>query len=217
MKWSRVTIVLFLAAMLMSAGISRENVEENIDLLEMAPQNVESVQKMGVYSDEFEAGQPGFLLVDGDLGASPNFFSPILDDPYENLKGIESLEQNCNRVNRTTAVSIVFLMKAVAVGVNVSGYAIVDQVDQWPLPQQIKDTVDFVFGREVAGNGSFWETLAALDGSPSGDDQAHNFLLYVFYNSMTDEMRELFISSDYRRSLVSVSYTHLTLPTKRIV
>ena len=203
-KWSRVTIALFLAAMLMSAGISRENVEENIDLLEMAPQNVESVQKMGVYSDEFEAGQPGFLLVDGDLRASPNFFSPILDDPYENLKGIESLEQNCNRVNRTTAVSIVFLMKAVAVGVNVSGYAIVDQVDQWPLPQQIKDVVDFVFGREVAGNGSFWETLAALDGSPSGDDQAHNFLLYVFYNSMTDEMRELFISSDYRRSLVYI-------------
>ena len=52
-KWSRVTIALFLVAMLMSAGISRENVEENIDLLEMAPQNVESVQKMGVYSDEF--------------------------------------------------------------------------------------------------------------------------------------------------------------------
>jgi predicted RND superfamily exporter protein len=204
LKWTRLTLVLFLAAMLMSAGISRDNVEENINLLEMAPQNVESVQKMAVYSDEFEAGQPGFLLVEGNLEASPNLFSPVLDDPYENLKGIEALEQNCNRVNRTTAVSIVFLMKAVAVGVNVSGQPIVDQVDQWPLPDQIKDVVGFIFGREVAGNGSFWETLAALDGSPSGDDQAHNFLIYVFYNSMTDEMRELFISSNYRRSLIYI-------------
>ncbi|MCS5534757.1 MAG: MMPL family transporter, partial [Candidatus Poseidoniales archaeon] len=131
-KWTRATIAVFMIAMLMSAGISRDNVEENIDLLQMAPQNVEAVQKMAVYSDEFEAGQPGFLMVEGDLGASPNLFAPVLDDPFDNLKGIEALEQNCNRVNRTTAVSIVFLMKAVAVGVNVSGQPLADQINQWP-------------------------------------------------------------------------------------
>jgi len=209
-KWSRVTIAVFMIAMLMSAGISRDNVEENIDLLEMAPKEgadgkpVDAVVKMEVYSDEFEAGQPGFLMVEGDLGASPNLFAPVLDDPFDNLKGIEALEQNCNRVNRTTAVSIVFLMKAVAVGVNVSGQPLVDVIDELPLPQEAKDLAALVFGREVAGNGSFWETLSALDGSPSGDDQAHNFLIYVFYNSMTDEMRELFISSSYRRSLIYI-------------
>ena len=210
-KWTRAPLALFAIAMLMSAGIpgisgigARENVEENIDLLQMAPQNVESVQKMGVYSDEFEAGQPGFLMVEGDLSASPNLFDPVLYDPFDKLKGIEALEQNCNRVNRTTAVSIVFLMKAVAVGVNVSGQPIVDQIDQLPLPQEAKDLAALVFGREVEGNGSFWETLSALDGSPSGDDQAHNFLLYVFYNSMTDEMRELFISSSFSRSLIYI-------------
>ena len=210
-KWTRAALAVFAIAMLMSAGIpgisgigARENVEENIDLLQMAPQNVESVQKMGVYSDEFEAGQPGFLMVEGDLSASPNLFDPVLYDPFDKLKGIEALEQNCNRVNRTTAVSIVFLMKAVAVGVNVSGQPIVDQIDQLPLPQEAKDLAALVFGREVEGNGSFWETLSALDGSPSGDDQAHNFLLYVFYNSMTDEMRELFISSSFSRSLIYI-------------
>jgi len=209
-KWSRVTIAVFMIAMLVSAGISRDNVEENIDLLKMAPKEgadgkpVDAVVKMEVYSDEFEAGQPGFLMVEGDLGASPNLFAPVLDDPFDNLKGIEALEQNCNRVNRTTAVSIVFLMKAVAVGVNVSGQPLVDVIDELPLPQEAKDLAALVFGREVAGNGSFWETLSALDGSPSGDDQAHNFLIYVFYNSMTDEMRELFISSSYRRSLIYI-------------
>jgi len=210
-KWTRAAIAVFAIAMLMSAGIpgitgigARENVEENIDLLEMAPQNVEAVKKMGVYSDEFEAGQPGFLMIEGDLRASPNLFDPVLHDPFDNLKGIEALEQNCNRVNRTTAVSIVFLMKAVAVGVNISGQPLVDQIDQLPLPQEAKDLAGLVFGREVEGNGSFWETLSALDGSPSGDDQVHNFLIYVFYNSMTDEMRELFISSGFSRSLIYI-------------
>ena len=211
-KWTRVALTVFAIAMLMSAGIpgisgvgARENVEENIDLLQMAPQNVESVQKMAVYSDEFEAGQPGFLMVEGDLSASPDLFDPVPDhDPFDKLKGIEALEQNCNRVNRTTAVSIVFLMKAVAVGVNVSGQPLVDVIDELPLPQEAKDLAALVFGREVEGNGSFWETLSALDGSPSGDDQAHNFLLYVFYNSMTAEMRELFISSSFSRSLIYI-------------
>ena len=210
-KWTRAAIAVFAIAMLMSAGIpgitgigARENVEENIDLLEMAPQNVEAVQKMGVYSDEFEAGQPGFLMVEGDLRASPNLFDPVLYDPFDNLKGIEALEQNCNRVNRTTAVSIVFLMKAVAVGVNISGQPIVDQIDQLPLPPEAKELASLIFDREVEGNGSFWETLSALDGSPSGDDQAHNFLIYVFYNSMTDEMRELFISPSFSRSLIYI-------------
>jgi hypothetical protein len=37
-----------------------------------------------------------------------------------------------------------------------------------------------------------------------GGQQAQNFLLYVFYNSLTDEMRELFISEDYSSSLIYI-------------
>tara|TARA_B100000700_G_scaffold60493_1_gene66123 strand:- start:1435 stop:4395 length:2961 start_codon:yes stop_codon:yes gene_type:complete len=210
-KWTKIALSLFIIAMIISAGFSRQNVEENIDLLEMAPSEgadgnpVMAVEKMGDYSNEFEAGQPGFLLIDdAKLSADPSIFDLTVNDPYDSLRGIEALEQNCNRVDQTTAVSIVFLMKAIAVGVNVSGQPIVDIIDEWPLPDQIKETLGFIFGREVAGNGSFWETLAALEGSPSGDDQAHNFLIYIFYNSMTTEMRELFISSDYDRSLIYI-------------
>tara|TARA_A100001037_G_scaffold5219_1_gene5150 strand:- start:4243 stop:7203 length:2961 start_codon:yes stop_codon:yes gene_type:complete len=210
-KWTKIALSLFIIAMIISAGFSRQNVEENIDLLEMAPSEgadgnpVMAVEKMGDYSNEFEAGQPGFLLIDdAKLSADPSLFDLTVNDPYDSLRGIESLEQNCNRVDQTTAVSIVFLMKAIAVGVNVSGQPIVDIIDEWPLPDQIKETLGFIFGREVAGNGSFWETLAALEGAPSGDDQAHNFLIYIFYNSMTTEMRELFISSDYDRSLIYI-------------
>ncbi|MBS65577.1 MAG: hypothetical protein CMA93_04575 [Euryarchaeota archaeon] len=222
-KWTKAALAVFIVAMIVSAGFSRENVEENIDLLEMAPSEgadglpVKAVQKMKTYSDEFEAGQPGFLLIDdAKLGADPSLLDVNMNDPYDSLKGIEALEQNCNRVNQTTAVSIVFLMKAIAVGVNVSGQSVVDLVEEWPLPDQIKDVVGFIFGREVAGNGSFWETLGALDGAPSGDDQAHNFLIYIFYNSMTIEMRELFISSDFQRSLIYIDMPFMDVKNTEI-
>ena len=205
-NWTKITLSVFLIAMLISAGINRTNVEENIDLLEMAPQDVEAVQKMKTYSDEFEAGQPGFLLIDADISASPNIINdPTLrNDPYENLKGIEDIESKCNTVNQTTAVSIVFLMKAIALSVNFSGDEVLDLLpDQ--TPDEIRDVAELLFDREAAGNGSFWWGLALLDQQEgNGGNEAQNFLIYVFYNSMTQEMRELFVESEYKRSLIYI-------------
>jgi predicted RND superfamily exporter protein len=212
-KWSKVTLVIFLSLMLLSAGYNRNNVEENIDLLKMAPKEgadglpVDAVVKMEVYSDEFEAGQPGFLLVEADIRADPelNLAGFTAEHPYANLEGIEKLEGNCNNVENATAVSIVFLMKAIAVGVNVSGTPISDIIEDQPLPEPIKELADLIFNRGQSGNVSFWTVLDTLDAQEDdGGRQIQNFLLYVFYNSMTDEMRELFISSDYQRTLIYI-------------
>jgi predicted RND superfamily exporter protein len=209
-KWSRVTLALFLTLMLISAGYNRQNVEENIDLLKMAPNEVEAVQKMAVYSDEFDAGQPGFLLVEANIQAEPEFgiASITAEHPYANLEGIENLEAKCNDVENATAVSIVFLMKAIAVGVNVSGNEILDQIPEevWDLtPEPIKEVAELIFDREQSGNVSFWTILDSLDAQEDdGGRQVQNFLIYVFYNSMTEEMRELFISPDYQRTLIYI-------------
>ena len=206
-RWSRITIALFLTMMLISAGYNRQHVEENIDLLKMAPNEVEAVQKMDVYSTEFEAGQPGFLLVEADIRAEPELGIGTItaDHPYANLEGIENLEAKCNDVENATAVSIVFLMKAIAVGVNVSGSPINDIIDDTPLPEPIKEIAEIIFDREQSGNVSFWTLLDTLDAQEDdGGRQAQNFLLYVFYNSMTEEMRELFISTDYQRTLIYI-------------
>tara|TARA_B100001123_G_scaffold146292_1_gene169713 strand:- start:1656 stop:4619 length:2964 start_codon:yes stop_codon:yes gene_type:complete len=206
-KWSKITLAIFLMLMLVSAGYNRQNVEENIDLLKMAPNEVEAVQKMDVYSQEFEAGQPGFLLVEADIRAEPEigFSSITADHPYANLEGIENLETRCNDVENATAVSIVFLMKAIAVGVNVSGTPINDIIDDTPLPEPIKEVAELIFDREQSGNVSFWTILDTLDAQEDdGGRQVQNFLLYVFYNSMTEEMRELFISPDYQRTLIYI-------------
>ena len=206
-NWSKLTISVFVVLILISTGISRPNVDENIDLLEMAPQDVDAVKKMKTYSDEFEGGQPGFLLISGDISASAAIFNDPtqLNDPYDNLRGIEELEAKCNTVDQTTAVSIVFLMKAIAVGVDVSGTPIsdfVDDIDQ--LPDPAKDVAHLLFDRGVSGNGSYWWSLALLDQQPTGGTEAQNFLIYVFYNSMTKEMRDFFISEDYQRSLIYI-------------
>ena len=203
-KWTKVTLALFIIAMVFSAGISRENVESNLDLLEMAPQDVDAVQKMKTYSDEFESGQPGFLKISEDIEATAEITDLTAKDPFSGLEAIEKLEGQCAEVDQVTAVSIVFLMKAIAVSVNFSGAPIADLIDETPAPQPIKDVGHLIFDNEQSGNASFWRTLDTLDAQELGGQQAQNFLIYVFYNSLTDEMRELFISSDYSSSLIYI-------------
>jgi len=209
-KWSKITLSIFLIFVLISAGISRTNVEENIDLLKMAPQNVDAVQKLGTYSDEFNGGQPGFLLIETDISADPSLFSDpsLLGDPYSNLEGMEELESKCNQVESTTALSVVFLMKAIAVGINVSGTPINDLIEDLPLPDPIDEPVgevaDILFNNSRSGNVSFWGALDLLDAQETGGVQAQNFLIYVFYNSLSLEMREFFISPDFQSSLIYI-------------
>jgi predicted RND superfamily exporter protein len=206
-NWTKLTLSVFLIAMLVSAGISRPNVEENVDLLEMAPEGVGAVDKMKTYSTEFEAGQPGFLLIDADVSASPEIFNTNFDsnDPYDALVGIEELEEKCNQVNQTTAVSIVFLMKAIAVGVDLDGDPINEPIQDNPIvPEQIKELSAIIFDRNVSGNGSFWWSLAVLDQQDAGSIESQNFLINVFYNSLTLEKRNLFISEDYTQSLIYI-------------
>ena len=203
-NFSAVALAFFLILMLVSAGINRPNVEENIELLEMAPEEEIAVQKMKTYSTEFDAGQAGFVRVTGDISADPTFDTGV-GDPYDKLQGIDQLEGSINLVNQTTAVSVVFLMKSISVSVNVSGYPILEIIDDSPAPDPVKDAAGLVFGREATEDATFWEALQTLDAQDdSGGRQTQNFLLYVFYNSLTDETRELFISSDFQKSMIYI-------------
>ena len=96
-------------------------------------------------------------------------------------------------------------MKAIGVGVNVTGTPIYDLINGTGiLPDPINDVAQLIFDNEQSGNVSFWSAMNYLDLQDTGGVQAQNFLIYVFYNSMTDEMRGLFMSSDYKRSLIYI-------------
>ena len=49
------------------------------------------------------------LLVEADISSDPEIAGQESSDPYENLANLELLENRSNNVDRTTAVSIVFL------------------------------------------------------------------------------------------------------------
>ena len=202
---NKAVIGFFILLVLISATVGRVNVEENIDLLGMAPENEAPVQKMKQYSSDFDAGQIGMVLIHAKVSGDTNDQDTGNDDPAENLKRIDQLEAKLNTVQNASAVSIVFLMKSTGIAPTVSGTQIYDFVNATPLPDDITETVGVLLNREVTVDASFWDLLTQPDnyGLP-GTTQSQIFLLNVFYASITDETREIFINSEYDRTLIYV-------------
>lgn len=211
-KWNYAVIAVFMVAILVSATWGQDNVEENIDLLGMAPEGEDAVIKMNQYSREFDAGQVGMILVKGNVTGDLQDDDTENDDPFRNLRGISELEKRINTVEYSTGVSVVFLMKAVGVQVNFSTeeqyQAVEDILNVLPMPDEIRDISDIIFNRSESEDATFWNVLLSLDSVP-GNEASQIFLLNVFYDSLTDETRSLFVSSDYSRSLIYVDMPFL--------
>lgn len=207
-KYNVPVITVFLILILFSATIGQQNVREDIDLLGMAPETELSVQKMIQYSEEFEAGQIGMILIHANVSGDINDGDPANDDPASNLDIIDALEGKLNGIENTSAVSIVFLMKSTGLELAVSGSQLSDFVEDLPddlVPEDIKDTAQVLLDREVTGGASFWDLLMTPEdyGLP-GTKQSQIFLLDVFYASITQETREIFVNEDFDRTLIFV-------------
>ncbi len=200
-KYSKAVIAFFLVLIFVSGYWGQENVEENIDLLGMAPEDEPSVITMKEYSSDFNAGQVGMILIEGDISGG----SPIEEsEPVEKLLGISDLENELNTIDQTTAVSIVFLMKSVGVGINGSGEPLYNLTDNPLVPEDLRDGLEPYINREFSDGLTFWELLTAPRANGTENTRAERFLLDVFYSSLTDETRGLFISDDYKRNLIYV-------------
>jgi len=207
-KYNVPVIAVFLILILFSATVGQQNVKEDIDLLGMAPEGELSVQKMIQYSEEFEAGQIGMILIHANISGDINDGDPANDDPASNLDIIDALEGKLNGIENTSAVSIVFLMKATGLELAVSGTQLADFIEELPddlVPEDIKDTATILLDREVTGGASFWDLLMTPEdyGLP-GTKQSQIFLLDVFYASITQETREIFVNEDFDRTLIFV-------------
>lgn len=205
-KYNVPVVTVFLILILFSATVGQQNVREDIDLLGMAPETELSVQKMIQYSEEFEAGQIGMILIHANVSGDINDGDPANDDPASNLDIIDALEGKLNGIDNTSAVSIVFLMKSTGLELAVSGTQLSDFIEDLPgLPEDIKDTAQVLLDREVTGGASFWDLLMTPEdyGLP-GTKQSQIFLLDVFYASITQETREIFINEDFDRTLIFV-------------
>ena len=200
-KFSKAVIAFFILMIFVSGYWGQANVEENIDLLGMAPEDEPSVVTMKQYSKDFNAGQVGMILVHGDISGD----APITEaEPVEKLLGISALEDELNTIDQTTAVSIVFLMKSVGVGVNGSGAPIWDVLNQPFFPEDLRDALEPYINRTYTEDLTYWELLTSPRANGTENENIERFLLNVFYESLTDETRGLFISDDYSRNLIYV-------------
>tara|TARA_B100000683_G_C12511268_1_gene561038 strand:+ start:14220 stop:17216 length:2997 start_codon:yes stop_codon:yes gene_type:complete len=200
-KWSKGVIAIFMVMIFVSGFWGQGNVEENIDLLGMAPEDEASVVTMKQYSKDFNAGQVGMILIEGDISGDAD---PTEGEPVEKLLGISALEDKLNTIEQTNAVSIVFLMKSVGLGANVSGTPLWNLTDNPLVPEDLKDALEPYLNRQYNEDVTFWEILTAPRANGTENVRAEGFLLDVFYSSLTDETRGLFISDDYSRNLIYV-------------
>ena len=200
-KWSKGVIALFMVMIFISGFWGQGNVEENIDLLGMAPEDEASVITMKEYSKDFNAGQVGMILIEGDISGDAD---PTEGEPVEKLLGISALEDKLNTIEQTNAVSIVFLMKSVGLGANVSGTPLWNLTDNPLVPDDLKDALEPYLNRQYNEDVTFWEILTSPRANGTENVRAEGFLLDVFYSSLTDETRGLFISDDYSRNLIYV-------------
>ena len=206
-RWNKIALALFMILMLFSGLVSRENVVEDVNLLEMAPQEQPPVAKMLTYSDEFESGQVGMILVKADIAAEPELLATggeLQKDPYDNLQRIQQLTNLTNDVELTTSVSIVFLMESIGVSLNASGADFSQWCDLIPDDNVAYEVCQILFNEKYSADADFWQVLDILDDGGRGGSEAQSFLISVFYDGLTPELRNFFVSKDFQRSLIYI-------------
>jgi len=207
-KWNKVALSVFIILMLFSGLVSRERIVEDVNLLEMAPQDEPAVAKMKTYSEEFESGQVGMILVKADIAAEAEILTPGQSgeqkDPFHNLQKIENLSDTINNVERTTAVSIAFLMKSVGASLNFSGSQVIggfcnDLPDSGP-----REVCNIMFSEDYNASATFWSVLSEMDRDEAFGPEIQSFLISVFYDGLTPELRHFFVSKSFQRSLIYI-------------
>jgi hypothetical protein len=140
------------------------------DYLNMAPKDESSVVKMQEYSRNMGGGQMGMVL--------------LRSDPYEysTLSAMAGMEDEINAVSDTQAISVITIMRTVAVPpvVEVGG---VIPVPIPPIAQK-----------------SLWDAIVWL--SENNLPTAAQYLIDTFYQALPGEPREMLISTEGRAALI---------------
>ncbi len=92
-------IALVIGALTVLSLLCVPYVSTEVNLVDMAPQDIASVERIKVYSEKFEAGQPSFYAVSGE----------ILDPGV--LRSMDELQQSINAVDSVSCYSIVDIIK----------------------------------------------------------------------------------------------------------
>lgn len=176
-------------------------VTANMNFIKMAPQDEPVIMKMREYSDKFGGGQQGMILVQGVAPRGDTNVRGSMRD-FEVLEDVEVLEVELIQVENTNVIAIVDIMKMIKL----------------PEPENAQlqlwiNTFESITGLEWET--SFWEILQnsiTENTIPGMNKSVQLILIDVFYNTLSTEMRGMFVNSDYSRTLL-----YIDMPTMDVV
>jgi predicted RND superfamily exporter protein len=208
-QWKAILVVVLLATTYSIARISVMDQDMKGD--ESAPEDIESIKKLGEYSDKFEAGQTGILLINGPVDRPKPAAKDL--DVLDIMNWTQGEINNITIENRNTDNLI-----------NVSAFSIVDFFKSAHVSFVIEDLGgDPIFEYD----GSFWEFLHSdffgedytwVDLNPIySREDLRSDMIDVFYESFTDEMRAMLLTDEYDKALIYVSMPYVNIDDTTVI
>ncbi|HIC62336.1 MAG TPA: hypothetical protein EYO72_06450, partial [Marine Group III euryarchaeote] len=208
-QWKAILVVVLLATTYSIARISVMDQDMKGD--ESAPEDIESIKKLGEYSDKFEAGQTGILLINGPVDRPKPAAKDL--DVLDIMNWTQGEINNITIENRNTDNLI-----------NVSAFSIVDFFKSAHVSFVIEDLGgDPIFEYD----GSFWEFLHSdffgedytwIDLNPVYNrEDLRSDMIDVFYESFTDEMRAMLLTDEYDKALIYVSMPYVNIDDTTVI
>jgi len=208
-QWKAILLVLLLTTAYSIARIAV--MDQDIKGSESAPEDIDSIKKLGEYSEKFEAGQTGILLINGPQdrlkpAAKDLDVLDIMNWTQGEINNLTITNRNTNDLVNVSAFSIVDFFKSAHITITIDG---------------IDGDVFFEY------DGSFWDFLHSdffgddylwVDINPVySREQFRNDMIDVFYDSFTDEMRAMLLTDEYDKALIYVSMPYINIDDTTIL
>jgi predicted RND superfamily exporter protein len=208
-QWKAILLVVLLTTAYSIARISVLDQDMRGD--ESAPEDIDSIQKLGEYSEKFEAGQTGILLINNETerekpAAKDLDILDIMNWTQGEINNITIENRNTNKIINVSAFSIVDFFKSAHITI---------------IIEDLEGDALFEF------DGSFWDFLhsdffgddyALVDLNPFYNrEDLRSDMIDVFYDSFTDEMRAMLLTDEYDKALIYVSMPYVNIADTTIV
>ncbi len=183
-------LAVSLVFLIISLGLCLPNIKGSADYYVMAPQDEPAVTEMQKYSQKFEAGQAGMMLVRADV------------TNYNTLEGIEYIEYRINETApNTKALSVVDIMKMVKVNRTTATGLLLGILEEYNITLPgfgIVNITEYLAGQPIE---NYWDLVvtAGVFG-----EKPQSLLIEQFYNSMSIEMQSIFINKDRTKTIVLI-------------
>ncbi|MEC8707200.1 MAG: MMPL family transporter [Candidatus Thermoplasmatota archaeon] len=208
-QWKVILLVLLLTT---SYSIARIAVmDQDIKGSESAPEDIDSIKKLSEYSEKFEAGQTGILLVNGPEdrlkpAAKDLDVLDVMNWTQGEINNLSITNRNSNEVINVSAFSIVDFFKSAHITIAL------DDLDGETQFEFDGSFWDFLHS-ECFGDDSVWIDINPL----YSREQLRSDMIDVFYESFTDEMRAMLLTDEYDKALIYVSMPYINIDDTTIL